>query len=60
LEDIVKANVFLTNADDFPAFNQAYAKHFPKDPPARIGVVVALTIDAKVEMDFIAYIDPGS
>jgi 2-iminobutanoate/2-iminopropanoate deaminase len=60
LEDIVKANVFLTDADDFPAFNQAYAKHFPKDPPARIGVVVALTIDAKVEMDFIAYIDPDS
>ncbi len=58
LKDVVKTNVYLTDADDFSAFNEAYARHFPTDPPARIGVVVALTIEAKVEMDFIAYIDP--
>ncbi len=55
LKDVVKTTVYLTDADDFPAFNEAYARHFPNDPPARVGVVVALTIDAQVEMDFIAY-----
>lgn len=59
LTDVVKTNVFLTDANDFSAFNETYAKYFPTDPPARIGVVVALTIDAKVELDFIAYIDPN-
>lgn len=58
LEDIVKTNVYLTQAGDFSAFNEAYARFFPTDPPARVGVVVALTIDAKVEMEFVAYIDP--
>jgi len=58
LADVVKTNVFLTDASDFSAFNKAYARYFPTNPPARIGVVVALTIDAKVEMDFIAYVDP--
>lgn len=58
LADVVKTNVYLTNANDFSAFNEAYARYFPAEPPARIGVVVALTIKAKVELDFIAYIDP--
>lgn len=58
LADVVKTNVYLTDANDFSAFNEAYARYFPTEPPARIGVVVALTIEAKVELDFIAYIDP--
>jgi len=58
LADVVKTNVYLTDANDFSAFNEAYARYFPTKPPARIGVVVALTIEAKVELDFIAYIDP--
>lgn len=58
LADVVKTNVYLTDANDFSAFNEAYARYFPTEPPARIGVVVALTIEAKVELDFIVYIDP--
>lgn len=56
LANVVKTNVFLTDAADFDAFNSAYAKHFGPVPPARIAVVAPLTIDAKVEMDFTAYI----
>lgn len=55
LTDIVKVSICLTNADDFSAFNEAYAKYFRKDPPARVSLVAQLTIDARVEMDFIAY-----
>jgi reactive intermediate/imine deaminase len=55
IRDIVKVNVYLVDADDFPAFNQAYAKYFREAPPARAGVVAGLTIDARIEMDFVAY-----
>ena len=58
LRNVVKVNVFLGSAGDFDAFNRAYAKHFADAPPARIGVVTAFTIDARVEMDFIAYVGP--
>jgi 2-iminobutanoate/2-iminopropanoate deaminase len=55
LADIVKVNICLTKAEDFAVFNEAYARYFRKDPPARISMVAKLTIDARVEMDFIAY-----
>ncbi len=53
---VAKVNVYLTSADDFDAFNTAYAQHFPDNKPARIGVVAGMTIDARVEMDFVAYL----
>ena len=56
LSDLVKVNVFLADAEDFDEFNRAYAKYIGDPPPARIGVVAALTINAKVEMDFTAYV----
>jgi len=55
-ERIVKVSAFLTDATDFDAFNAAYAAWFPGGKPARIGIVAGMTIDARVEMDFIAYL----
>ena len=34
LTDVVKAQVYLRDIDDVPAFNEVWAKHFPKAPPA--------------------------
>lgn len=34
LEDVVKAQVYLRDLDDVPKFNEVWAKHFPKAPPA--------------------------
>lgn len=34
LEEVVKAQVYLRDADDVPAFNEVWAKHFPAAPPA--------------------------
>jgi 2-iminobutanoate/2-iminopropanoate deaminase len=56
LEHVVKATVYLVSADDFDEFNAAYARYFPGNKPARIGVVAGMTINARVEMDFIAYV----
>ena len=57
ITDLVKISVYLTDAADFDAFNAVYAEHVGEEPPARVCVVSALTIDARVEMDFIAHID---
>jgi len=55
LENVVKTTVYLTNMADFPAFNEAYARHFTKDPPARTTVAVAaLPLGVRVEVEAIA------
>ena len=55
LADVVKVGVWLDDARDFGAFNQVFAKHFGNNPPARSTVQSSLVIDAKVEIDVIAY-----
>ncbi|PUA81896.1 RidA family protein [Nocardioides currus] len=34
-DDIVEVGVLLVDPDDFAGLNEAYAAHFPHDPPAR-------------------------
>jgi len=55
LADVVKVNVWLDDARDFSSFNAVFQKHFIDYPPARSTVQSPLMIDAKVEMDVIAY-----
>lgn len=55
LKHVVKTTVFLKDMNDFPAMNEAYAKFFPANPPARSTVQAArLPKDALVEVDVIA------
>jgi 2-iminobutanoate/2-iminopropanoate deaminase len=55
IEKVVKTTVFLRNMDDFAEMNTEYAKHFPKNPPARSTVQVArLPRDAGMEIDVVA------
>lgn len=35
LENVVDVHVLLAKPNDFAGFNEAYAKFFPTDPPAR-------------------------
>jgi 2-iminobutanoate/2-iminopropanoate deaminase len=56
LSDVVKVNAILTNAEDFDGFNDSYRKHFHTKPPARITTCAQLLIDARVELDLIAYV----
>jgi reactive intermediate/imine deaminase len=55
LNDVVKANVWLDDTRDFAAFNRVYASYFNEDLPARSCVRSQIMIDAKVEIDVIAY-----
>ncbi|GBE85131.1 Endoribonuclease L-PSP [Sparassis latifolia] len=55
LEHIVKANVYLTNMNDFPLMSEAYLEYFPGKPPARTCIgVAALPLGASVEIECIA------
>ena len=53
--DVVKSMVWLKSRDDFPGFNAVYAEYFPASPPARSAIVNDLLVDAKVEIEIIAY-----
>ncbi len=55
LEHVVKVNVWLDDPRDFTSFNAVFERHFREHPPARSTVQSALMVDAKVEMDVIAY-----
>jgi len=55
MNDVVRTTVFLIDLGEFTAMNEVYAKHFPKDHPARSTVQVsALPKGARVEIDAIA------
>jgi len=53
LEHVVK--VWLDDPRDFISFNAVFERYFRNHAPARSTVRSALMVDAKVEMDVIAY-----
>jgi 2-iminobutanoate/2-iminopropanoate deaminase len=54
--NVVKTTVFLTNLSDFAAMNEAYARFFTADFPARSTVqVAALPKGANVEIEVVAH-----
>ncbi|HZL28607.1 MAG TPA: RidA family protein [Acidobacteriaceae bacterium] len=54
---IIRCGVFLANADDFAAMNEAYGAFFGGHPPARTTVQAGMVEPGmKVEIDCIAYL----
>ncbi len=60
LDHVVKAQVFLTDLNDFPGFDEVWKRYF-KVPPARttVGTSGCLIKDALIEIDLIGHV-PGS
>jgi 2-iminobutanoate/2-iminopropanoate deaminase len=54
LDDVVSCLVHLTDLEDFAAFNEEYAKHFPGEKPVRTTVRADLVASMHVEITFIA------
>jgi reactive intermediate/imine deaminase len=55
LEDVLKVTIFLRDADDFGAVNEAYATYFEEEPPARSAVEAAPPVEgAAVEIEAVA------
>lgn len=58
VEDIVKATVFLPDIRNFEEMNEAYAKFFSDEPPARSTIQAALALpELLVEIEAIAVLD---
>ena len=54
-DDVVKAMVWLRERADFPGFNEVYGEYFPVEPPTRSAIVSDLLVDARVEVEVMAY-----
>ncbi len=54
LVDVVKTSVFLSDLNDFQAFNKVYSRYFDKNPPARTTVQAGLMAGVLLEVDAIA------
>lgn len=55
LDNVVKANVYVTNMDDYDAVNEVYAEYMSEPFPARCAVEVSeLPIDIGVEIEVVA------
>ena len=54
-DDVIKAMVWLRDRSDFPGFNAVYGAYFPIEPPIRSAVVSDLLVDARVEVEVVAY-----
>lgn len=51
LSDVVEAQVFVDDLNNYDAFNEVYVEFFPENPPARAVVEVRrLPRDAKIEI----------
>ncbi len=62
LDDVVHAQVYLTDRDDYSAFNEAWTRHFSKSPPT-LDIVPCIEhglapYDGKIEINVLA-LKPG-
>jgi reactive intermediate/imine deaminase len=55
LDDVCKTTVWLHDARDFGSFNQVYMRYFGDKKPARSTTEARLMVDARVEIDVVAY-----
>ena len=60
LAEVVKVTVFLDDARDFDGFNDVYAEYFDTPPPARSTVCASIVVDAKIEIEAVAYSPVGA
>lgn len=57
MADVVKANAYLRDMEDFERYNKVYVTYFPDPKPTRTTVGVELPLqDILVEIDVIAYV----
>ena len=55
MADVVKCTCWIDDPRDFSQFNAVFAEVFPSEPPARSTVVSKLVLNARLEVEAIAY-----
>jgi reactive intermediate/imine deaminase len=58
MANVVKCTCWIDDPRDFTQFNAVFAEVFPSEPPARSTVVSKLVLNARLEIEAIAY-KPG-
>jgi 2-iminobutanoate/2-iminopropanoate deaminase len=51
LENVILTRVYLTKREDYKNYDAVYQRFFPKNPPARVTVVVADNVDENALVD---------
>lgn len=59
-EHVVRCGVWLDDPRDFSSFNLVFKEYFGQHPPARSCVQSSMVVDCKIEIDCVAYKDPGA
>src|SRR6266851_4772145 len=64
LDDVVHAQVYLTDPDDYSAFNEAWTRHFAKNPPT-IDIIPCIPhglapYDGRIDINLLALKRDGS
>lgn len=58
LSRTIRATIYTTEMEAFSQINEAYARFFPSEPPARVAVgVAALPKGVRVEIDAVVAVD---
>lgn len=57
LSDVFKVNVYLTDLDEWPRFNEVYSRMMPEPRPVRTAVQTGLLMTLKVEIEMWAMIN---
>lgn len=64
LADVVKAQIYLREVDDYAAFNEVWAKYFPTRPPATTLITTAtpgfIVADERIEINTISLVKGGA
>jgi reactive intermediate/imine deaminase len=55
MAEVVKCTCWIDDPRDFSQFNAVFAEVFPSDPPARSTVISKLVLNARLEVEAIAY-----
>lgn len=59
MDDLVKVNVHLNDAKDWPAMNEVYREFFDDYLPARMAMEAKPPLEFLVDIDAIAYLPKG-
>jgi 2-iminobutanoate/2-iminopropanoate deaminase len=54
MENVLKITVYLQDPEDVAGMNEVFARHFPRNPPARTTLITRTPHPTLVEMDLIA------
>lgn len=57
MDKVIKTNCYISNMEEFQAFNKVWESYFPENPPARLCIQAVLGPTFLIEIEAIAALD---